>query len=176
MAFAKCHFVITADSRGHGRSSDTNAPLSYAAMSEDILRLLDHLRVQKSASSAGATLALSAWIVLRRPERVEKLVAIGANFDVDGLMEKPVVDEDSPPMPLRYRLFAYDPTHWSALYRKVVTMWRTQPNYSKMDLSKIEAQTLIMAGDFDIIKRDHTHQLADTVPHVPGDYCGGRLP
>jgi pimeloyl-ACP methyl ester carboxylesterase len=64
---------------------------------------------------------------------------------------------------LRYRLFAPDPSHWSSLYHKVVTMWQTQPHYTQLDLSKIEAPTLIIAGEFDVIKPAHTHLLASSI-------------
>jgi pimeloyl-ACP methyl ester carboxylesterase len=40
-ALAKTRFVIAADSRGHGRSTDTNDPLSYSRMANDMIKLLD---------------------------------------------------------------------------------------------------------------------------------------
>jgi hypothetical protein len=43
-------------------------------------------------------------------------------------------------------------------------MWRTQPNYSLDDLSQIKARTLIMAGEFDTISREHTARLAKAIP------------
>jgi pimeloyl-ACP methyl ester carboxylesterase len=46
-ALAKSHFVIAPDSRGHGRSSDSNAPLSYALMSDDMSELIDHLKLDR---------------------------------------------------------------------------------------------------------------------------------
>ena len=33
-ALAQSHFVIAVDSRGHGRSTDSNAPLNYSLMSD----------------------------------------------------------------------------------------------------------------------------------------------
>ncbi len=46
-ALAKSHFVIAVDSRGHGRSTDANAPLSYSQMSDDMVKhvLLDLVNV-----------------------------------------------------------------------------------------------------------------------------------
>ena len=43
-------------------------------------------------------------------------------------------------------------------------MWRTQPHYSVTDLGAIKAPTLIMAGEFDCIKPEHTDQLAKAIP------------
>ena len=164
MALAKCHLVIAADSRGHGRSSDTDASLSYATMSDDMVKLLDHLHIQKVSVvgwSDGGIIGLD--LAIRHPERIEKLVAIGANYDVGGLVKNPILNEKIPRMPLSYRLFAYDPNHWPELYQKVLAMEQTQPHYSEQDLNKIEAKTLIMAGEFDVIRRDHTDRLAAAI-------------
>jgi pimeloyl-ACP methyl ester carboxylesterase len=57
-----------------------------------------------------------------------------------------------------------EPAYWPFIYRKVTEMWRTQPNFSIDELSHIRAPTLIMAGEFDLIKRDHTAQLAKAIP------------
>ena len=35
-------------------------------------------------------------LAIRHPERIEKLVAIGANYDVDGLVENPVLSDKIP--------------------------------------------------------------------------------
>src|SRR5262245_22326752 len=46
-ALAANWFVVAPDSRAHGRSTDSDAPLSYAQMANDVLRLLDELRLPK---------------------------------------------------------------------------------------------------------------------------------
>jgi pimeloyl-ACP methyl ester carboxylesterase len=164
-ALAKSHFVIAADSRGHGRSTDSNLPLSYPLMSDDMSKLLEHLqidRVDVVGWSDGGIIGLD--IAMRHPERIRRLVAISANYDVDGLLEGPILGSEAPRAPLRYRLFAPDPTHWPTLYRKVVTMWQTKPHYTLADLSHIKARTLIMTGEFDTIKPEHSAQLAKAIP------------
>jgi pimeloyl-ACP methyl ester carboxylesterase len=164
MALARSHFVIAADSRGHGRSTDSNAPLSYSLMSDDMLKLLDQLqigRVDVVGWSDGAIIGLD--MAMRRPDRIEKLAAISANYDVDGIDES-FIDPEVPPAPLRYRHLAPDPSHWPTLYRKLVTMWRTEPHYTLEDLGHIKAPTLIIAGEFDIVKRAHSDQLAKAIP------------
>jgi pimeloyl-ACP methyl ester carboxylesterase len=165
MELAKSHFVIAPDTRGHGRSTDSSAPMSYALIADDMLKLLDHLhikRVDVVGWSDGGVVALD--LAMRHPERVSRLVAISANFDADGLQENSTTISEIPPVPLRYKLLAPDPAHWPALYRNVVTMWRTQPHYTLDDLSQIKAPTLIMAGQFDVIRREHTDRLARSIP------------
>jgi pimeloyl-ACP methyl ester carboxylesterase len=97
-------------------------------------------------------------LAMRHPNRVNRLVAISANFDVSGLMGNS--DTEVPPPPLQYQLLAPDPAHWPVIYRKVVEMWQTQPHYTISDLSHIEAPTLVIADESDVVRRDHTDQLA----------------
>ena len=57
------HLVIAADSRGHGRSTDGEGPLHYAQMTDDMVTLLDTLKIEKQMSWVGVTAAssLSIW-------------------------------------------------------------------------------------------------------------------
>jgi pimeloyl-ACP methyl ester carboxylesterase len=163
-ALAKSHFVIAVDSRGHGRSTDGSVPLNYSLMSDDMVKVLDHLKVDRVdvvGWSDGGIIGLD--LAMRHPERVRRLVAIGANYDVDGLAAMPP-DEEAPRTPIRYWLLAPDPAHWSIFHGKVVTMLRTQPQYTVSDLGRIKVPTLVMAGEHDLIKREHTDQLAKSIP------------
>jgi pimeloyl-ACP methyl ester carboxylesterase len=164
-ALANSHLVIAPDSRGHGRSNDSNVPLSYPLMSSDMLRLLDHLQIDQVdvvGWSDGGIIGLD--LAIHYPKRIRRLVAISTNCDVNGLLERPTLGTETPRPPLRYRLFARDPAHWLALCRKVITLWKTQPHYTLKDLENIKAPTLIMAGELDIVKREHIDQLSKAVP------------
>jgi pimeloyl-ACP methyl ester carboxylesterase len=166
-ALAATRFVVAVDSRGHGRSTDSNAPLSYALMADDVLKLLDDLHIGQTdivGWSDGGIVGLD--LAMHHPERVGHLVAIGANYDVDGLTDKPDINVPVPPVPGFYARNAPDPSHWPELYRKVVTMWATQPHYTTAELGTIKASVLIMAGEFDVIKRAHTDQLAHAIPNA----------
>jgi len=164
-ALAAERFVVAPDSRGHGRSSDTDAPLSYGLMADDMLKLLDRLKIDRVdivGWSDGGIIGLD--LAIHHPERIRRLVAIGANYDVNGLTHLPVLANGSPRSSWLYSHYAPDhPGHWPALYRKVVTMWQTQPHYSMDELGRIEAPTLIIAGEFDAIKREHTNRLAEAI-------------
>jgi len=165
-ALANSHFVVAPDSRGHGRSTDSNAPFSYSLMSSDMLKLLDHLQIDQVdvvGWSDGGIVGLD--LAIHHPKRIRRLVAISANYDVNGLLESPTSEGEIPHPPLRYRIFAQDRAHWPALYRKVVRMWQTQPHYTLNDLENIKVPTLIMAGELDNIKREHINQLSKAIPN-----------
>ena len=169
-ALAKDHLVIAPDSRAHGRSPDSDDPLSYAQMSDDMLKLLDPLQIQKAdvvGWSDGGIIGLD--LAMNHPGRVGRLVAIGANYNVDGLEH--VLAEDASPdapqfAPLRdfYRRIAPNPDHWPVFFHKVVAMWHSQPSYTTSDLGRIQAPTLIVAGEHDAIKREHTDAMAKAIP------------
>jgi pimeloyl-ACP methyl ester carboxylesterase len=164
MALAKSHFVIAVDSRGHGRSTGANGPLSYSLMSDDMVKVLDSLKINRVDAvgwSDGGIIGLD--LAMRHPERIRRLVAISANYNPDGLGYTPSVEE-VPRIALRYWLLAPNPAQWPDLYRNVFAMWRTQPQYTLNDLGHIKAPTLVMAGEYDLIKREHTDQLAKAIP------------
>ena len=92
-----------------------------------------------------------------------RLIVIGANYNVEGLKETPRAEETILPRSLSDGFYAPGPPHWPRLYRRVVTMWRTQPNYSLEDLGRITAPTLVIAGEFDAIRREHTDQRGEEV-------------
>jgi pimeloyl-ACP methyl ester carboxylesterase len=173
-ALAATRFVFAPDSRGHGRSSDSDSPLSYALMTEDMVKLMDHLHIQRTdvvGWSDGGIVALD--LAIRYPERIRRIVVIGSNFGVDGLIDPPVPGGAIPPVPRYYSRIAADPTHWPVLFRKVTMMWATQPHYSREQLGRINAPTLVMAGESDIVKREHTDALARAIPKSKESIVGG---
>lgn len=71
-SLARDYRVIALDQRGHGRSSRFTDPARYgAAMADDVVRLLDHLRVPRAhlvGHSMGGVVA--AYVAARHPDRV----------------------------------------------------------------------------------------------------------
>jgi pimeloyl-ACP methyl ester carboxylesterase len=166
-ALAAKRFVIAPDSRGHGLSSDSDVPLSYRLMADDMLTLLTLLKIDTVdivGWSDGGIIGLE--LAIHHPERVRRLVVIGANYDVNGLTHPPIVADKPPRASWLYAHYAPDPAHWGILYSKVVTMWKTHPHYSLEELAKINAPTLVVAGEFDVVRREHTDQLAKAIPRA----------
>lgn len=163
-ALAPTHFVIAVDSRGQGRSTDSDVPLSYALMADDMLKLLAHLHIERAdivGWSDGGIIALD--MAAHHGDRVGRIVVIGANYDVAGLI-LPTAVGGATRAPRFYTYTAPDPKHRPVIYQKLITMWATQPHYTLEELSRITAPALIIAGEFDIVKREHTDQLARSIP------------
>jgi pimeloyl-ACP methyl ester carboxylesterase len=136
-------------------------------MANDMVKLLDTLGVQQAdvvGWSDGGVIGLE--LAMHYPTRVGRLVVIGANYDTDGLTQLPSAAAEAPPRPGFYSRNAPDPAHWPVLYRKVVTMWRTAPHNTQQELGRIKAPTLVVAGEFDVVRPEHTSQLAKSIPNA----------
>lgn len=82
---AKSHKVIAVELQGHGRTADTDRPLTLETMGDDIAALLDHLSIPKAdiaGFSLGAAVGLRAAI--QHPERVRRLVVISSPYAKSG--------------------------------------------------------------------------------------------
>ena len=76
---AKTRQVIAVEMQGHGRTADTNRPLAFATMGDDIAALLDYLKISKAdlvGHSFGGATAIRAAI--QHPEHVRRLVVISS--------------------------------------------------------------------------------------------------
>jgi len=79
------HTVIVMDSRGHGRSTRDSRPCGYDLMADDVVSLMDVLKVPKDdivGWSDGATLGLN--LAIRRPDRVGRIFAFAATTGTSG--------------------------------------------------------------------------------------------
>jgi pimeloyl-ACP methyl ester carboxylesterase len=76
---AEAHKVIAVELQGHGRTADTDRPLSFETMGDDIAALLNHLNISQAdiiGLSLGAAVALRTAI--QHPEKVRRLVVISS--------------------------------------------------------------------------------------------------
>ena len=78
-SLAPTRLVIAVEMQGHGRTSDTDRPMSFATMGDDIAALLDHLKIPKGdvvGHSFGGAIAIRAAI--QHPDKVRRLVVISS--------------------------------------------------------------------------------------------------
>ncbi len=74
-AFSAKHRVITHDHRGTGQSTHSKIAYSVDQMTDDLVRLMDHLRIERAhvlGHSTGGVMAQT--LAVTRPERVASLV------------------------------------------------------------------------------------------------------
>jgi pimeloyl-ACP methyl ester carboxylesterase len=84
-ALATTYRVIALDFRGYGRSDKPHDPAEYGArMAEDVIRLLDHLHVQRAhvvGYSMGAR--ITSWLIVNRPGRLITATLGASTYWVD---------------------------------------------------------------------------------------------
>jgi pimeloyl-ACP methyl ester carboxylesterase len=180
-SLSRGHRLVVPDARAQGRTSDGPGPLTYHTMAEDVRALLDHLHVAHAdllGWSDGGDVALD--LAMHHPERVDRIVTFGANFRADGLNAPDVAwnqtataKDFGPDMKKFYVSVAPDTGHYEVAMEKVLALWRDEPNWNEADLGRIRARALIVAGEHDVVRPEHTAALARAIPRatlwiVPG--------
>lgn len=163
------HFrVVAFDRRGHGYTADTDEPFHYDDMATHAIGVLEHL-------DASPTVHLVGWsdggivamlVALRRPDLVGRLVLIGANFHHEGILEPDMGDEAAGGVMLeRYAKRSPDgPEHFAVVMEKAMVMFATEPTLTADDLRRLEHPTLVLVGDDDVVRLDHTVALYEALP------------
>jgi len=166
----RTHKVIVADTRGHGRSTRSEGPFGYDVLTDDYVALLDRLKIDKVALvgwSDGAIIGLD--MAMRYPERLTRLWAFGANFNLAGLRPDPdkesAVGLASAVARKEYERLSSTPDEYDTFCKAIEQMWSTQPDYKPGQLARITTPTIIADGEHDeLITREHPEKLARLIP------------
>lgn len=170
-ALAKHYQVIVMDSRGHGRSSNNNTPYSYDTMTEDVIGLMDFLKIKQAAIvgwSDGGIIGIN--MAIHHPERITKLFAFGANSNPEGVQDPSstqVFKTYVARAEEEYQQLSSTPKNYQDFLTQIQKMWETQPNITQAQLNSIQIPTWIVDGDRDEgIKRENTEFMAAHIPHA----------
>jgi pimeloyl-ACP methyl ester carboxylesterase len=171
-AVAAHHTVILIDSRGHGRSTRDERPYGYDLMTDDVVAVLDALKIQKAdvvGWSDGGILGID--LALRHKDRVGKVFAFAANTVtsgvVDGVEKNPTFAAYIERAGHEYAEHSATPKEYDAFVDQISKMWADQPNWTDDQLKAIDTPILVVDGDHDeAIKRAHTEYIAATIPHA----------
>jgi pimeloyl-ACP methyl ester carboxylesterase len=157
--FRKNYKVIAMDCRGRGKSELGKDSLTYMQMTKDVVSLLTFLKVDSAyiiGRSDGAIIGLLMGIYY--PKKVRKIAAFAANLQPDAIALYPEFIEDVH----EARVYAEemskrgDKTNNWSLIKELNSLMEFQPQISPDDLRKIECPVLVMSGDRDIIREEHT--------------------
>jgi pimeloyl-ACP methyl ester carboxylesterase len=176
--------VWVPERRGHGQTPDTGDPFSYEAMAEETIGFLDALvgRAHLVGWSDGAVVAV--LVALRRPDLLDRMVLIGQYFARSGevpggLGEHLARRRDDPPAVLRGSYDAVSPDgpgHFPVVFAKTVDMIASARDIPLAELTGICAPTLVVQGDRDEVRLDHSAAVAAALPHgrlavLPGTHA-----
>ena len=164
---AKNRQLIAVEFQGHGHTGDIDRPITYEHLADDTAALLRHLQFDSAdvfGYSLGGGTALQLGI--RHPEVVRKLVVASAAYGTAGLHPEafPAFEQLAPEMfdgPWReaYNRVAPNVDAFPTLVAKLKRLHTTPYNWPADDIRSIEAPTLIVAGDSDGARPEHTVSL-----------------
>lgn len=157
------HFrVIAIDTRGHGQTPRGEAPFTIRQFADDLLVFMDEHHIEKThllGFSDGGNIAMV--FALKYPERVGKLILNGANMDASGVKRKIQI-----PIEIGYRIakFFARKSPKAKKNAEMLGLMVNDPNVNPEELSRIQNKTLVIAGDNDMIKDQHTRLIAQSIP------------
>jgi len=155
--FSKKYKVIGIDNRCHGKTDCPPGYLTYDQMAEDVNQLLAYLKIDSAlvwGHSDGGVIGLI--LAINHPDKVKKLLASGANLRPDST----AVDAGIFPLLDMIGKQAQGDSIHTKQYRLLVD----QPHIPDSDLKKIKSDVLIMAGDRDVIRNEHTLEIFNNIP------------
>lgn len=161
--FSKNYKVIAVDSRAQGKSIDTADSLSYEMMADDLSAFLDHLHIDSTYVIGWSDGGIDALLLaIRHPEKVSKMAITGANIWPDSSAIEPMfvgwikTANDS--------LAKLEQKPAVKAQRKLLEVMIYNPNIKTADLKKVSCPTLVIGGDNDVIRPQHTLIIAEALP------------
>jgi pimeloyl-ACP methyl ester carboxylesterase len=179
---AKERQVIAVEMQGHGHTADIDRPLRYERLADDIAALLSQIGIEQAdlfGWSLGAGVALQT--ALRHPDRVRKLVLASVTYNRGGLYPELLAgiehakSEDliGTPFYEEYTRIAPHPQDFPRLFAKQQQLDSEIQDWPVEAIRAIKAPTLLIIGDSDIIRPEHTVELFRLLGGgVPGDLVG----
>ena len=183
-ALSASYEVHAPERPGHGRTPDREGPISFEGMVADTLAYLDALGLPAVHVVGFSDGAITGLLLARdHPERVRSLVAVSGNLTPDGFVEDTSSEPESAVEPaaesgetsdadkdewgLREaygRLSPDGPAHGDVVFEKLMAMWLSEPRITPESLGVVRAPTLVMAGQHDAIRTEHTLLIAASIP------------
>ncbi|CAN1485356.1 MhpC Predicted hydrolases or acyltransferases (alpha/beta hydrolase superfamily) [Fimbriimonadaceae bacterium] len=162
--------VITIDTRGHGRSTMDERPLTYHLLAKDVLAVLDELNVDRAALVGWSDGACTALVLAQmHPGRVQGVFFFACNMDPSGTIELtefgPALQRCFARHQSDFAALSPNPEGWEALNDATGLMQKTEPNFSAAELNAITARVTVVLGENDeFIKREHMEYLHRELP------------
>lgn len=180
-AFAEHYRVFVVEQRGRGRTADVDGPISYQVLADDMVGFIEQVLGEPShlvGFSDGGIVGL--LVAMQHADLLKRLVTVGANFHREGLIGAELWtaaspdDKDWTGPRQRYAEVSPDgPDHFPIVFAKLQRMWREEPTLSEDEVTRISIPVLVVAGDDDVIRHQHTVALYEALPHgqlavIPG--------
>lgn len=154
--------LILPDTRGHGQSEHGSKPFCFSLFADDLLSLMNFLKIPKAhllGFSDGGNTALT--FALSYPQRVNSLILNGANLNPLGVKAFTQI-----PVVLEYG-YRYLCSPFSKLQRQkseILGLMVHHPHISADSLHHLCVPSLVIVGEKDMIRDNHSRLIADSIP------------
>ncbi|TGK35397.1 alpha/beta fold hydrolase [Leptospira andrefontaineae] len=183
--------VIALDEQGHGRTTDRKGPVSFETSAEDVVALLQFLKVEQAdifGFSNGASVALN--VAIRHPKLVRKLVFASSITKREGaypmfwnFMKNATFENMPQALKDAFLKVNPDPQKLHTMYEKDAARMRNFKNLSDKDIRTVGIPILILLGDKDVPKLEHAVEMVRMIPKARllilpgghGDYLGEAI-
>ncbi len=158
---SKFYRVIAVDTRGQGKSSEDGRTYTYDLFAEDMNALLTHLNIESANilgwSDGGNTGLIMA---MKFPNKVKSLVTMGANIFIDNsVVDKWVFKE----LNKQLKELNQNTTPQNQNRIRLVHLLQTEPKHSFAELKTINCPVMVIAGEKDVIKENHSKEIAKNI-------------
>lgn len=160
--------VILIDTRGHGKSSLDDTEHCYELYANDVVNILDKLHIQTVdilGWSDGGNTALT--LGHHYQERVNRIIAISANYHIEGLTKhtKNEINKPNTWLKRKFNQFwtraAYN---YPKLEKEINKLWSSAPQMTPEILQKINTLVLLIQGENDCITIEHAETMEKYLP------------
>ncbi|MEU7002413.1 alpha/beta hydrolase [Nonomuraea sp. NPDC046570] len=168
--------VLTPERRGHGHTPDHDGPITHDLMAQDMIAFIEKVAggpAHLAGYSDGATVAM--LVALRRPDLVRRLVLVSGAYDLSGYLFAPQPGGEFPEQVVAaYAEVSPDGReHFPVVVAKMLDPDSAPLGLDEEALRGIGALTLVMSGDDDLVRLEHTLSIYRAVPSselaiVPG--------
>ncbi len=173
-SISKKYKVIAVELQAHGHTSDRNTPESFEQDADDVAELLNQLNIDSAyifGFSNGGNTAIQ--LAIRHPEKAGKLILASTFYKREGLYPdfwKGMDNATFKYMPQVYKdEFLKITKNQKALlnmFNKDANRMKAFKDWTDDDIKSIQAPTLIIIGDKDIVRPEHAVEMYRLIPHA----------
>ena len=162
------HFrVIAPDDPGQGRSEMLDT-MTYDLLAEYVSQLIDLLKLDSAYVIGWSDGGIAALILsVKRPDKIRKVLVSGANYTKNGYVSSDTTQDTLHLLAPDYKLspedqkwadgyFIANRANWRKIVNDRMVMWYQDSLFSKALFSEIKIPVMIVSGDRDIIKLEHS--------------------
>lgn len=176
-ALSKTHQVIAVELQGHGHTADCDREITLPSLAGDVVALLDLLGIDRAdlfGFSLGGLVALQT--ALSHPARVDRMILASTHYRPDGYFDeirdpeafgrskRLPTEDDFQEMADAYARVAPDPEHFQAFLAKCSDAVGAFEGWSASELRQLAAPTLLLIGDTDFVRIEHSAEMQRLIP------------